>query len=458
MKTWMVIPIILLVAGVIGGAGYYGYQSSRVEETPVVEPPTVVVDRGEVVQSVTAPGSLVDAGETTLQPRVAATVDEVKVRAGDRVKAGQTLAMLGSREQFEAAVTEARIKVLEAQAALEKQQSGLPLAEARVALAEAQNAYDKAERQRQSKDYARASSDTVDVARAHYLVAEEAVSDAEAFYDQFDHLAENDPGRAEALSQLAAARQERNKALANLNWLLGKPNEQEVSEADANLELTKAQLEQAQQRVNDLLQDGGTELALAEAQLSNAEAALAQAEANLQSLEVKAPFDGVVTEVKVKPGETVTAGTPLIVISDPKALMAEVTVVEEDYPLVEPGQTAELFFDAMPEANVTGQVEQVVPRRATGDRALYTLYLSLDSIPNKVAPGMTVDASIVINRKDGVLRLPRSVVRARSDGSAQVQVWTNGQIEEREIWVNLRGDSYVEIVSGIEEGEKVVTR
>ena len=458
MKVWMIVPLVFLALAAIGGAGYYGYQSSQVEETPVVEPPTVAVDRGEVIQSVTAPGALIDAGETTLQPRVNAEVAQVNVRAGDSVKAGQTLAVLGNRDRFEAAVTEARIQLLEAQMALEKQQSGLPLAEARMALAEAQKEFDKAETQRQSKDYDRALPDTVDVARAHYLVAEQAVTDAEAFYDQFDHLAEDDPGRAEALSQLAKAKQERNRALANLNWLLGKPDQQEVTEADAALELAHGKLTEAQAKVDSLLNDGGPELAMAEAQLSNAEASLAAAEADLAGLEIKAPFDGIITEVNVKPGQTVTAGSPVIVLSNPQALVAQVTVVEEDYPLVEQGQEASLFFDAMPEAEVTGKITQVVPKRAEGDRALYTLYITPDALPEKVAPGMTVDSRIVINRKDGVLRLPRSIVRARSDGSAEVEVWSNGQIEKREIWVALRGDSYVEIVSGIEEGEKVVTR
>jgi len=50
------------------------------------------------------------------------------------------------------------------------------------------------------------------------------------------------------------------------------------------------------------------------------------------------------------------------------------------------------------------------------------------------------------------------VVRARSDGSAQVEVWVNDHAEPRTVQVGLRGDSFVEILSGLEAGEQVVSQ
>ena len=458
MKSWIIFLIVFIVLGVIGGAGNLGYRTSQVEETPIAEPPTVDVECGDVVQSVTAPGALVDAGETTVQSRVNGQAEQVLVQPGDHVKAGQTLVVLGERRSFESAAATARIAVMEAQAALDALKSGVPLAEARLALAEAQEAYDKAKTQRESKQYARSSQDTIDIARANYVIAEDGVSQATQLYDRVDDRSEGDPVRAEAFSQLAAARQKRDTALANLNWLLGKPDEQEVAGADAQLALAEANLTVAQQKYDSILKDGGPELALAEARLRSAEVDLEAAEADLDSLEVKAPFDGAVVEVAVKPGERVNDGAGLLVLSNPKELMAEVTVVEEDYPLVEAGQAAELFFDALPDEPVTGRLARIVPRRADGERAVYTIFISLDSIPDKLAPGMTVDASIVINRKDAVLRLPRALLKARSDGSAQIKVWDGMQSVDREVWVGLRGDSYAEIISGVEEGERVVAR
>lgn len=458
MKRWMIVLSIALGLAAVGAAGYYGYVTSQVDETPVAKPPTVEVTRGEVVQSVTAPGALVDTGETTLQSAVSGRVEQVNVRPGDRVKKGQTLAVLGDRERFELAVTDAKVKLIEAQAALAAQQSGVPLAEAQVALAAAQDAHEKAKNQRASKDYARTSQDAIDVARARYMLAEEAASDAEARFDRVDDRPETDPERAELLSQLAKARQERDQALANLNWLTSKPGEKEIAEADAALALAAAQLEEAQRKYDQILKDGGPDLALANARVQQAQAVLADAQSDLESLEIKAPFDGAVVDAPLKAGQSVAEGAALITLTDPHKLEAQVTVVEEDLPLVLPGQAVQLFFDAVPEANVTGKVARIVPRRASGDRAVYTVYLTLDEAPKMLASGMTVDASIVIQSRADVLRLPRAVVRARSDGSAQVEVWVNDHAEPRTVQVGLRGDSFVEILSGLEAGEQVVSQ
>jgi multidrug efflux pump subunit AcrA (membrane-fusion protein) len=71
---------------------------------------------------------------------------------------------------------------------------------------------------------------------------------------------------------------------------------------------------------------------------------------------------------------------------------------------------------------------------------------------------MSVDASIVVESRHGVLRLPRTLVRTRSDGTATVQVWTGTQSQERRVRTGLRGDAYVEILEGLDEGERVVAQ
>jgi hypothetical protein len=155
-------------------------------------------------------------------------------------------------------------------------------------------------------------------------------------------------------------------------------------------------------------------------------------------------------------GESVPAGQALFVLADPRAVEVRATLVEEDVPVVQPGQVASLFFDALPEAEVAGRVARIVPQRAPGDRPLFPLYLSIDSVPEGVAPGMTVDASIVIDSRENVLRLPRALIRTRVDGTAQVEVWLGDRAETRTIKVGLRGDVFVEILEGLREGEAVV--
>ena len=77
-------------------------------------------------------------------------------------------------------------------------------------------------------------------------------------------------------------------------------------------------------------------------------------------------------------------------------------------------------------------------------------------LPQGLIAGMTVDASVVVDTRSDVLRLPRELVRVRSDNTAQIKVWNGQQIEQRTITVGLRGDSFVEVLDGLREGEQVV--
>ena len=97
-----------------------------------------------------------------------------------------------------------------------------------------------------------------------------------------------------------------------------------------------------------------------------------------------------------------------------------------------------------------------MPRRTGTDRPLYPVYISLPQLPENLLPGMTADAIIVIERHMDALRLPRALVRAGSDNMATVEVWNGRTTELREVEIGLRGDTYVEILSGLVEGELVV--
>jgi macrolide-specific efflux system membrane fusion protein len=71
---------------------------------------------------------------------------------------------------------------------------------------------------------------------------------------------------------------------------------------------------------------------------------------------------------------------------------------------------------------------------------------------------MTADTTITIASREGVLCLPRSVVHTSGDNQAMVQVWNGTETQTREVTTGLRGDTSVEILSGLEEGEQVVVQ
>jgi HlyD family secretion protein len=173
-------------------------------------------------------------------------------------------------------------------------------------------------------------------------------------------------------------------------------------------------------------------------------------------LQIKAPLAGVVFAVNAESGATYQAETSLFTIGDPKALEVMANITEEDYPIVSVGQAVEIFFDARADVTVQGNVDRIIPKRIEGDRPRYNIYITLKDVPDGLADGMTADSAITIAKREGVLCLPRSVVRASGVDEVTLKVWVNQAIETRQVTVGLRGDSDVEILSGLSEGDQVV--
>jgi HlyD family secretion protein len=349
--------------------------------------------------------------------------------------------------------------VLQAQKALDAIDDNLALSQAALALAQAQKAYDTATKNAASKQYRRGDQNDIDVAQANLILATQALRDAEDIFNRNKNRSDTDPVYAAALSQLAAARTRQATAQANLNYVQGLPDPNDVAQAQAQVAIAKASLDEAQRKYDQIAAGDNPDRVLAEQQLKSAQAALDSANADLKNLDVTAPYDGVITGVQANVGQTVGMGAPLMTLIDPKAIDVEATVVEEDLPLVQVGQNVSLYFDALPDATVTGKVTRIIPERVSGSsQANYTIVVSLDQLVNHLVAGMSVDGSIVVSQKSGVLRLPRSVVHAQPDGAAIVQVWNGFQTEQRTIHVGLRGDSYTEVLDGLNEGDQVVAQ
>ncbi len=453
----------LVVIGLISvvGFGFLGYRSVQAQGEPTTEaPPTVPVTRGDVQQTISAPGQLVSVKEIYLGMGASGKLAEIYVMPGDMVEANQRLAQLNNEEELIAAVEDARAELVAAQMALDEliANASLVTAQAQLDLANARDELRIVE----SKNWLlqeghRASSETIAAAEAEVVLAVEGVRNAERAFNAVAGLPEDDPSRAYARLQLAEACQRRDQALAKLNWYLGHPTELQQVILDAEVALAQANLALAE-KTWERVKDGPdpVKLAALEARVSRAEARFAKAEAELTGLELRAPFNGVIMEVNAKVGDTIAANSDFILLSDLRSLEAVVTVIEEDLPQVKVGQFVDLYFDARPDVEEIGRVARIVPKRLLGDRPLYAVYISIDELPEGLAPGMTVDASIIISRQEGVLRLPKALVRARSDGLAKVEVWLNGLREERTVHTGLRGDSYVEILSGLNEGDQVI--
>jgi multidrug efflux pump subunit AcrA (membrane-fusion protein) len=394
MMNKRAIVLFALVGVLIISAAGYFGFATTNEPEPTPAPQTVSVTSCDVEQTVTAPGNLVNVNESDVQMPSTGRISKVRVREGDQVQAGQILADLD-----DVTTTQAQLDLLEAQGEL-----------------------DKLQKRRTALDYPRATNDFIKDLRKQVKAAKQSVSQlADAAKS-----AEDATIRSQLLASLTTAKANQKELESKLNWYTSKPTENDVVSADS-------------------------ELALAQAKYDAAKAVM-------ESLEIKAPFDGIVFNVSAEAGQTYQAEAVLFTIGDPKAREVLANITEEDYPIVSTGQSVEVFFDARPEVTVKGTVERIIPKRIEGDRPLYNIYIALNEIPDGLADGMTSDTAITIAKHEGVLCLPRAVVRASSGDTTTVKVWDGTQETTQEIKIGLRGDTYVEIVSGLSEGAQVVTR
>lgn len=463
MRLRYILLITFLILAGTGAAGYLGYRSSHPEAAaPPEAPPTVAVTACDVAKTVTAPGNLVSTRQVKLEMPADGRLAEMLVQPGQQVKAGQALARLEDRSSFEQALQTAQAKLLEAQQKLHALpiQAQKEAAQAQVDLLEARKKLDEAVRWRAYLGYPEERRDSLTAqARQRYQQAQREYDRALHAYKELGKLPERTPKGAKALQLLNTTRLARDHAQAELDRLAVKTSTEVLARADADLALAQARVDELVARLAELRGGPATaEQAQAEARLAEAQAELTEAQRALDNVTITAPSDGVVLEVKAAAGQILTKGSLLLTLGDPQALEMKASVIEEDLPLVQEGMAANLFFDALPEAQAAGRVERIVPQRMEGDRPLYPVYITLESIPAGLVEGMTADAEIVLERAEGALCLPRSLVRAAADGSATVQVWLGDHIEKRSVQVGLRGDTQVAILSGLKAGDLVVAR
>ncbi len=467
MARWKLTLFIVFALAVIGAAGYFGFYGFQLPHLPgpsqpvqaATPPPTVPAARGDVRELVSAPGQLIGTQQMDLTIGVQGQIEAVDVRPGDAVKKGQALARLGEQGKYQAAATAARLDLLTARQELDDLNANAPkeTADAHQALLQAEDDYAKAQNLVEALKYPRASKQRLDSTYADYQSALQNVAIAQDHFDKYANLPPDDPRRSDALKALTNAQKEKDRLLGLYNYLTAKPTDKDKEDAQAGLEQAKAALDNAQRKW-DRVKNGPDAMALelAQAKIADKELQLTQAQDDLAHLTLVAPFDGVITDVKASVGDQVTPVEVVMSISNPTALEVQVTVVEEDYSLIQPGQSVQLYFDAQPDAQVTGHVSRIVPSRTSDNQPQYPVYITIDKMPARLAAGMSVDSSISIAEKKNVLVLPKALVRARTDGTATVQVWANGRKESREIKIGLIGDQNVEIVSGLQDGEQVV--
>jgi RND family efflux transporter MFP subunit len=236
----------------------------------------------------------------------------------------------------------------------------------------------------------------------------------------------------------------------------------------AQTKLTEAQQRLSRGRGEDVFSFGSLIVAdfwtvrAAQLNVDKAQVALDVANDNLTKAVLVAPFDGVIGTVDIKEGDSLSAfdyaTRTIIELVDPRRMELEAEVDEIDVPSVKLGQRAIISVDALPDAQLEGEVTSVSPL-ATEESGLILYKVKVDfEAPEDfgLKAGMSATADIVIAERSGVLLVPSRAIGEDSQGNPTVQVLVKGKIEERAVVTGISDGLQTEIVSGLNEGDTVV--
>lgn len=369
-------------------------------EAEVVE--TVEVIRGDLTETVPISGNLEMPDSVNLSFGMTGEVIEVLVDRGDRVTAGDVLARVETDE------IEARIEV------------------AQLSVKALQIDYEIARNRLMESLYPRYTGTFLsDIAGTWVALEEldETLAEAQRLMDSLD---------AEGLGL-------------------------QLDEAEAILAKAKNKLHKDRWPMPFYVKTIEMELDKAALAIDIAIAEIAAIEVSLPDAVMTAPISGEVSWISLEPGEWAVATVPVVTITDTSVIRMKGIVDEMDMPYVEMGGKVVVTLDALPDKETEGKVVYISPVGTIQSGVVfYETTMELEKVDEMFRDGMSATADVIVEERKDALLLPVVAV-SREGGSYYVMKMLDEEQSERiEINVGLNNGRFMEILSGLEEGDKVL--
>lgn len=384
-----------------------------------------------LAQKTIQPGQLEAFSTTPVHSKVSGFVDQLKVDIGDRVtgpkrdsdgavsEPGQILAILSAPEieeewkQKAASVDKVRAEVLQSEAAVKVAVSMLESAKAGVQEFAAGQERAAAQFERSKSEYER-----LKVLAEAKTITKKLVEEAELQFKAAD------ASRTEASAKLTSAEASLNEASVA------------IEKAQADLEAVKAQLKVA-------------------------EAERDRVSAMRDYLQIRAPFDGVITDRRIDTGHLIQPArsaedAPLFVLMNADTLRLFIDVPEADAALVETGRPAKVTLPAMGNLTFDGTVSRTSWALQAGTRSL-RCQIDVPNSEGKLRPGMYAQVELTVAARTDVLCVPRTAVVVKDGQSFCVSVTSDGTILRKLVQTGIRSSTDVEILSGLDGLEDILT-
>lgn len=250
-------------------------------------------------------------------------------------------------------------------------------------------------------------------------------------------------------------------------WILSVPNKRSSSYV-ANSNAYQAALtarDRAIAAAKASVDGASSEQSVAQARVAQAQASVSSILAQIEKRTIRAPFDGVVANNSLKPGQSTAGG-----VSADTSSSSKITLISEsDYEVtlkapeisvgkLSVGQVVDIRLDAYGKDTVfPGKIVSINPAETIVDGVpVYETKVAFTSADDRIRSGMTANATIVASRRDQVLAIPSSYIHTEKGESFVDILISDKKTEKRKVVTGLRGsDSRVEIIEGLVEGDRV---
>ena len=185
-----------------------------------------------------------------------------------------------------------------------------------------------------------------------------------------------------------------------------------------------------------------------------------QASYNLASLEldytqIRAPIDGVVSERYIKLGNTIKVGDPIYRVTSFDPLVAYLHVPEREYRQLSQGQPAAIDIDALGGERIIAAVTRVSPI-VEPDTGTFKVTIEISDAERRIKPGMFARMSIVYDRHENALQIPRSAI-VEETGTSSVFVVEEGVAVRKSVSTGFSEKGMIEIIDGLADDARVIT-
>jgi len=341
----------------------------------------------------------IEGDESIIAPKTSGRILEIRVREGDSIQAGDTIAILDDQQT--------RAREEQARAALSQAQAKARAAQEQIAILQEQLRVNQLQ-----TEQARADADgRVNQAEAELAAAEAELARQEAAYQ----LALFDKETYTRLAQSGAVPQRQGKqaaSAADQQAAVVAAAKRRVEVAQGALAVARANLANPHIRGAEVaiarkqIVQQQAEVAAATANIEQARAQLAEAQANRQDLIITAPFDGTVVTRAAEPGEVVTSGAPIITLLDLSKVYLRGFVPEGQIGSVKVGQSARVYLDSNPDQPIEAYVSRIDPQamftpentyfREERVKQVVGVKLQLKGAVGFAKPGMPADGEILV--------------------------------------------------------------